>query len=168
MPGPNTRISRTDNTNTATTSTLRAKTLREQQTILSLQALAQQDDVSSNVLGNGISDLTNKLILGAGEDVLGLAEREEREQLEAFQRLITRRLGILRGGDTEYGHEKKKKNSSERNGGGKIVVNGGGSGNGNGSGGLSATPLRARDILKSTSTSKSKSRERRAVSRGRN
>lgn len=175
MPKPSIRIPHDDNTITTTTSTLRAKTLREQQTILGLQALAQQDDVSSDVLGNGISDLTDKLILGAGEDVLELAEREEREQLEVFQRLVTRRLGILRGGDAEHGYEEKKntKNSRERNGAGKMVVNGAGSGkrNGNEDGSRSATP-RARGVSKSTLASKStpisKSRERRAVSRGRN
>ncbi len=145
---PNTIISNAVAANT----TLRAKTLREQQAVLSLQALAQQDESSEKVLGNQIADLTNKLILGAGEDVLGLAEREEREQLEVFQKLIMRRLSILHGsGDGAV----KSERSSGRE---RIVVNGAGNGSGNAS--ASGSP-------RGISKSKSKSRERRGVSRGR-
>lgn len=93
---------------------LRAKTLREQQAVLSLQALAQQDQAVEKVSGNQIAELTDKLILGAGEDVLGLAEREEREQLDLLQRLISRRLSVLEGSGNE----------GSENGGNKVMVNG--------------------------------------------
>jgi hypothetical protein len=138
------------------TTVLRSKTLREQQAVLSLQALAQQDSLSERVLGNQISDLTDKLVLGAGEEVVGLSEKVEREQLEVFQTLITRRLSILRAG----GEEMKRELSD----GGRVLVNGTGPGNGRGHG--SAGVLGA-GISKPASKSKSKSRERRGVSRGR-
>ena len=98
----------------AANTSLRAKTWREQQAVLSLQALAQQDQVAEKVLGNQIAELTDKLILGAGEDVLGLAEREEREQLEVLQRLISRRLAVL----------ERSGNERIENGGRKVMVNG--------------------------------------------
>jgi hypothetical protein len=138
------------------TTTLRYKTLREQQAVLSLQVLAQQDSLSEKVLGNQLSDLTDKLVLGAGEDVVGLSELEEWEQLEAFQRLITRRLSILRAG----GEEMKRELSD----GGRVLVNGAGPGNRRGHG---SAGVLGGGISKPASESKSKSRERRSVSRGR-
>lgn len=140
---PNTLISNAAAANT----TLRAKTLREQQAVLSLQALAQQDEVSEMALGNQIADLTDKLILGAGEDVVGLAEKEEREQLEVFRGLVEKRLRILKAGG------KDDTKSLRSNGGGRVVVNGAGKRS------RGSSPL---GILKSTSTlgSKSKSRGR--------
>ena len=143
----------------AAKATLRAKTLREQQAVLSLQALSQQDQVSKKVLGNQIVDLTDKLILGAGEDVVKLAEREEREQLEVFQSLITRRLSILQGSRVANG-------KSGDLGDGMIAVNGDGNeyGKRNGDG---ARRGRSMSKSESKSTSTSKSRERKPRSRGR-
>lgn len=144
----------------AANTTLRAKTFREQQAVLSLQALAQQDEVSEKLLGNPIAELTDKLILGAGEDVVDLAERQEREQLEVFQKLITKRLSILQGGEDGNADDHKK---SESNGGSTIVVNGTWSGNESTS--RRGTPSRSG----SARVSKSKSRDGgRGVSRGRN
>lgn len=123
MLDPNPRIPNTVTSNVATSNTtLRAKTLREQQAVLSLQALAQQDRVSENVLGNQIADLTDKLILGAGEDVVGLAEKEEREQLEVFQGLITRRLSILRGGVSGNGNDNRSVKSGRSDGDGSWLM----------------------------------------------
>ena len=143
----------------AANTTLRAKTLREQQAVLSLQALAQQDDASGKVLGDPIAELTDQLVLGAGEDVLELAEGEERQQLRALGRLIERRLSILQ----HQGNGEGEDGGSERvNGGDVVVLNGAPDGNGNGS--------RSGNRLGSGSPrgiSKSKSRERREVSRGR-
>ncbi len=153
-------ISSTAISNVATANTtLRAKTLREQQAVLSLQALAQQDKASEKVLGNSIADLTDKLILGAGEDVVGLAERDECGQLEGLQKLIERRLSILRG--SGRGNAVKAEINPTPNGNGNtIFVNG----KPNPHRGNSGTP---RGISKSDSKSTSKSRERRAISRGR-
>lgn len=110
------------------------------------------------MLGSQLVDLTEKLILGAGEDVVELAEKEEREQLEIFQGLITKRLSILRGGGI---------GKSERNGAGRVVVvNGAGNGDGVACGHATRNG-NERGISKSKSTSTSKSRERRGVSRGR-
>lgn len=133
-----------------------AKTMREQQAVLSLEALSQQDGYSERVLGNQIADLTDKLILGAGEEVVRLVGREEREQLEELQRLITRRLIILQG-------DRNMSVKNETTGGSaRIMVNGDGNGNGNGGGLLSGAGM-----WKSKSKSNSNSRERRGVSRGR-
>ncbi len=148
---PNTLISNVAAASTA----LRAKTLREQQAVLSLQALAQQEQVSQKILGNQIADLTDKLILGAGEDVIGLVEKEEREQLEVFRRLVEKRLSILKA------DSKDNAKNLRSTGSGRLVVNGAGKRS------RGSSPL---GVLKPTTTrdSKSKSRERRALSRGRN
>jgi hypothetical protein len=131
----------------AANTTFRAKTLREQQAVLSLQALAQQDNASEKVHGNQIADLTDKLILGAGEDVIDLAEIDEREQLEMLQDLIMTRLSILRGGA-------QRSSKTARNGREMLVVNG------------SGTRPKSQN-RRGISKSKSKSRERRETSRGR-
>lgn len=140
----------------AANNTLRAKTFREQQAVLSLQALAQQDDASEKVLGNQIAELTEKLILGAGEDVAALAEKEEQEQLETFQKLIERRLEILQRGENGSGNGR-----SESSIGNTIVVNGARNENGDGDDFESRTRSRSRSRR---GTSKPHSRERRGLS----
>lgn len=143
--------------------TLRAKTLREQQAVLALQALAEQGQASESIQANSIADLTDKLILGAGEDVVGLAEEEERAQLEGLQRLIETRLNILQTGGNQNGGRSETGDvdgNADGEGGDTILVNGNLSPNrrtsrGNGPRGVSK------------SKSKSKSRERRGTSRGR-
>jgi hypothetical protein len=175
---PNPSISKSVTPNTV----FRAKTLREQQAVLGLQSLAEQDQSSEKLPGDQIADLTEKLILGAGEDVIDLVEKEEREQLELFQNLITRRLSILQGGvsgnGTGNGNGNGNSNSSvksARSGGERVEVNGAGNGNGNGNGpgngnGNGNRGVSPMGIAKSKSRvkAKSKSRERRGVSRGRN
>lgn len=144
----------------AANTTLAAKTLREQQAVLSLQALAQQDKTSEKVHGTSIADLTDKLILGAGEDVVGLAERDERGQLEGLQKLIERRLSILRGSGRRNAVKAEETHATPNGKTNTILVNG------------KPNPYRAnsgtpRGISKSKAKSTSKSRERRAISRGR-
>lgn len=156
MLGSGPRPPNTDVSNVAAVNAnLRAKPWREQQAVLSLQALAQQDEAVEKLLTNGIADLTDQLILGAGEDVLGLAEREEREQLELLQRLITRRLSVL---------ERSGNDKGERNGVGMVRANGANNGN---QGGIRNGNLGTGGRGTPKPKSKSKSRERRGMSRGR-
>jgi hypothetical protein len=174
----NTAISETMTSNTI----LRAKTLREQQAVLGLQSLAQQDH-PLEIPTDQVADLTEKLILGAGENVIDLVEKEEREQLRLFQNLITRRLSILQGGvngnGNGIGHGDDNANNSNsstksaKSEGGRLESNGAGHGNGNGGGNgngndsRGASPVGITKSRPRAAKAQSKSRERRGVSRGR-
>jgi len=187
---PNTAISKS----VTPTTIFRAKTLREQQAVLGLQTLAQQNH-PSEIPTNQVADLTEKLILGAGEDVIDLVEKEEREQLHLFQNLITRRLSILQGGVNGNGNGigrgdgsgNSNSNSSVKSAkseGSRLEVNGSGNGDGNGNGNgngtgkgsgnrhgrggsRGASPTGITKSKPRAAKAQSKSRERRGVSRGR-
>ncbi|KAK5265216.1 hypothetical protein LTR99_006315 [Exophiala xenobiotica] len=73
---------------------LRNRSLKEQQTVLSLAEMSQKG--INGYSGDALAELTNELVSEAPPEVVEAVEQTELERLLSLQELITRRLEVLR------------------------------------------------------------------------